>query len=365
MTAPDDPRTTHRVSPLTLALGRYPTPVELLPSLSSGGCELWVKRDDLTNAAYGGNKVRKLEWVLGDALARGQRRLVTIGATGSHHVLATTYFGRKVGLEIEAVLVPQPGIERASGHALPSGQALESGPSRHGHAEEVFRASLAQGLRAFPVRSWSAAAFVLAWRLASGARLVTVGGSNVTGSMGYVTAARELASQVRAGELPEPDVCVVPLGSGGTAAGLAAGFEAEGLKTRVVGVCVSTPPWLVRLLSLHLARACCRRLGVRHARARMRVRLAMDTRFLGRGYGYETSAGLEAAREAASVGLTLDPTYTEKAFACALSLVRGEARGEGGARGRQEGVSAEGPRRILYWHTLSSAPMAPLLLPAA
>ncbi len=169
--------------------------------------------------------------------------------------------------------------------------------------------------------------------------------------MGYVTAARELASQVRAGELPEPDVCVVALGSGGTAAGLAAGFEAEGLKTRVIGVCVSQPPWAVRLLSLHLARACARKLRIRGAWARMRVRLVMDTRFLGRGYGYETAAGRQAAREASAVGLALDPTYTEKAFACALSLVRAKTR------------ASEETRAVLYWHTLSSAPMGPLLHP--
>jgi 1-aminocyclopropane-1-carboxylate deaminase/D-cysteine desulfhydrase-like pyridoxal-dependent ACC family enzyme len=160
--------------------------------------------------------------------------------------------------------------------------------------------------------------------------------------MAYVRAARELAEQVRAGELPEPDVCVVALGSGGTAAGLAAGFAAEGLKTRVVGACVSTPPWALRLLSSSLARACARRAGV--SAVEMLGRLKIDRRFLGDGYGCATSAGDDATAIAQSAGLALDPTYTAKAFACALWHVR-----------------ARQARNVLYWHTLSSAPMAPLL----
>ncbi|HEY6462691.1 MAG TPA: pyridoxal-phosphate dependent enzyme [Polyangiaceae bacterium] len=310
-----------------LPLGTYPTPVQRVGALSTADTELWIKRDDLTHDVYGGNKVRKLEYVLAEAHARGKKRLVTVGAAGSHHVLATTYFGRRAGLAVEAVLVPQPRTE---------------------HVVEVMRADVALGLKAFPVGSWGAAPFALLARALSGAMLVTVGGSNVAGSMGYVDAARELAAQVRRGELPEPDLCVVALGSGGTAGGLAAGFAAEGLRTRVVGACVSTPPWVLRATSLVLARACARRAGVTGAEgslAAMRRRLSMDVRFLGQGYGLATDAGDEAtavAREAA--GITLDPTYTAKAFACALWHVR-----------------ARRAPRILYWHTLSSAPMAPLL----
>jgi D-cysteine desulfhydrase len=306
-----------------LALGHYPTPVQRLAALSAPGSELWVKRDDLTHDVYGGNKVRKLEHLLAAARARRAARIVTVGAAGSHHVLATTYFGTREGFEVEAVLVPQP---------------------RTPHVAEVLRAGIGLGLRAFPVACWAAAPFALAGRLARGARLITVGGSSTVGSMGYVSAARELAAQVRAGQMPEPDVCVVALGSGGTAGGLAAGLEAEGLKTRVVGVCVSQPPWALRLASLHLARACARRAGVRARFGALRSRLAIDSRFLGAGYGHPTPEGEAASRAAREVGLTLDPTYTAKTFASALWHVRA----------RRAGV-------VLYWHTLSSAPMARLL----
>lgn len=308
----------------SLPLGRYPTPVERVDGLSTAHAELWVKRDDRTNDVYGGNKVRKLEWLLADARARGAKRIVTVGAAGSHHVLATTYFGRREGFEVEALLVPQP---------------------RTDHVVEVLRAGIALGLHAVPVRSWASAALAMAYRRATtgkGTRFIPVGGSSVVGAMGYVVAARELAAQVRAGAMPEPDYCVVALGSGGTAAGLAAGLAAEGMKTRVVGVCVSDPLWALRFLSLRLARACARRItsppGVRSAR------LSTDPRFIGRGYGHGTPEGDDATRDAGAAGLALDPTYTAKAFASALWHVRAR-------RGRV----------ILYWHTLSSAPMQPLL----
>jgi 1-aminocyclopropane-1-carboxylate deaminase/D-cysteine desulfhydrase-like pyridoxal-dependent ACC family enzyme len=305
-------------------IGRYPTAVEHIGALSTPGSDLWVKRDDRTHEVYGGNKVRKLEFLLADALSHGASRVVTVGAAGSHHVLATTYFGRRAGLEVEAVLVPQP---------------------RTSHVLEVLRADVAQGLRPFPVTSWGAAPWATLQRMIRGARFIPVGGSSVVGSMGYVGAARELAAQVRDGVLPEPDVCVVALGSGGTAAGLAAGFEAEGLRTKVVGVCVSPPAWVLWRLSRWLARACAHRVGVRATRGSIEARLTADARFMGGGYGHAIEAGDEATRVAdGAAGLTLDPTYTAKAFASALWHVR-----------------ARRGRHILYWHTLSSAPMAPLL----
>jgi D-cysteine desulfhydrase len=312
-------------------LGTYPTPVEELRPLSRGKAALWVKRDDLTSPVYGGNKVRKLEYLLEDARARGAKRVVTIGAAGSHHVLATTIFGAREGFEVEAVLVPQP---------------------RTDHAAEVLRAGLAHGLRAIPAEGYLGVVARTIPRLGRGAAFITVGGSSVLGSLGYVDAARELAAQVREGAMPEPDVVVVALGSGGTAAGLAAGFEAEGLRARVIGVVVAEPPWFVAWRARRLARACLRRCDRRAAvaaeKAWLERRLVVDGRWLGDGYGRATEAGARAAREAGSVGLRLDPTYTSKAFAAALERV--EAASGGAA-----------PSTILYWHTLSSAPLAPLL----
>ena len=153
--------------------------------------------------------------------------------------------------------------------------------------------------------------------------------------------------QVRRGELPEPDVCVVALGSGGTAGGLAAGFEAEGLRDARRGrVRVDAALGARASSALWLARACARRVRVKATVATMRRRMTMDARFLGAGYGHATAAGDEATRVARALGgITLDPTYTAKTF----------------ARRAVAGARTAAPAHVLYWHTLSSAPMAPLL----
>jgi 1-aminocyclopropane-1-carboxylate deaminase/D-cysteine desulfhydrase-like pyridoxal-dependent ACC family enzyme len=288
-----------------------------------------VKRDDLTGEPYGGNKVRKLEYILADARARGATRLVTVGAVGSHHVLATTLYGESAGFTVEAALMPQPRTE---------------------HVVEVLRAGLGHGMRPLAAGSYAAVVAKLIPRVVGrGAYFVTVGGSSPRGSLGYVDAARELAAQVRAGEMPEPDLVVVALGSGGTAGGLAAGLELEGLRSRVVGVVVAEPAWFVALRARRLARACLRLAGGRRpARGWLDARLEIDRAWLGLGYGFTTEAGTRAMQAAEGVGLVLDPTYTAKTFAAALDRV-------------ERLRDAPAPKTVLYWHTLSSAPMAPLL----
>jgi 1-aminocyclopropane-1-carboxylate deaminase/D-cysteine desulfhydrase-like pyridoxal-dependent ACC family enzyme len=307
--------------------GTYPTPVERLDALCRGDAQLWVKRDDLTHPLYGGNKVRKLERLLEEARARGKKRLVTVGAAGSHHVLATTVFGRRAGFEVDAVLVPQ---------------------RRTLHVVANLRADLAQGLRPVMARTYVGAAIgaLLRWR--RDAYLIPMGGSNVVGSMGYVDAARELEAQVVAGAMPEPDWIVVTVGSGGTAAGLAAGLALTTLRTRVLGIMVAPPAFAVGALTRWLARRCHKRASGQSPRdAAGRLTLRVD--YMGAGYGEPTVRGEDAEQRAAEVGLALDPTYTAKTFAAALD----EVDRTGAAK-----------RVLLYWHTLSSAPLGPLLADA-
>jgi len=302
-----------------IRLGTFPTAVERIDALSRAPTSLWVKRDDVTNADYGGNKVRKLERILADARSRGARRIVTIGAVGSHHVLATAIFARRLGIPVEAVLVPQPGTP---------------------HVIENVRADLGLGVRVFPASSFPLAALRLVERVARGAYYVPVGGSNLLGALAYVDAARELASQVHTGELPEPDAVVVTLGSGGTAGGLAAGFALEGLRTRVVAVTVSDPASGIARRGHALAKAAARHEATRLGRPVPRIRMEVDASYLGAGYGHPTEAGRHALAVAARAGLTLDLTYTAKTFAAALDRVD---------RGTE--------RNLLFWHTLSRAPM--------
>jgi 1-aminocyclopropane-1-carboxylate deaminase/D-cysteine desulfhydrase-like pyridoxal-dependent ACC family enzyme len=307
-----------------IPLGNYPTPIERLEPFT--GRTLWVKRDDQTNATYGGNKVRKLQRLLADAQSKKARRIVTVGAVGSHHVLATAIFAREIGASVEAVLVPQP---------------------RAPHVVENLRADLALEVRVLPASSLPFAALRVAERVARGAHYIPVGGSNLLGALAFVDAARELAAQVRAGVMPEPDMVVVTLGSGATAGGLAAGLALAGLKSRVVAVAVSGPAawmaWHARALAKVAARHEAKRLG----RPMPAIRMDVDAGFLGKGYGQATDAGRRALDLGCGVGLTLDLTYTAKAFACALDRIEREPR-----------------RTILYWHTLSSAPMEPWLATA-
>jgi D-cysteine desulfhydrase len=286
---------------------------------------LWIKRDDLVSrplgggprpqgdqsygaSRYGGNKVRKLERLLDDARAKKKRRIVTIGAGGSHQVLATAIYGAEAGFEVEAVLVPQPGTD---------------------HARANLRVALAQGLRVVVAPSWDAAPALIR----RDAYLFPLGGSNALSCLGFVDAAKELEAQVAAGELPEPEVIVVALGSGGTAAGLAVGLAATSLRTRVIGVAVSPPLKVVSLMTRRLARKTAALAGIPVGE----LRLDIDRRWLGRGYGYSTREGERAMAEASRFGLLLDATYTAKTFAAARDRAR--------------------TQRVLYWHTLSSAPL--------
>lgn len=294
-----------------------------LPGLSTGACELWVKRDDRTSDIYGGNKIRKLEHILEKARRRGKKRIVTIGAAGSHHVLATTIFGMRAGLRVAAVLTPQP---------------------RNAHVVDNLRAGIGLGLEAHAARSIGDIPRVLARLLARGDMLVPPGGSNVTGTLGYIDGADELVVAIRRGEIPAPDAIVVALGSGGTAAGILAGIVRAGLSTRVIGVRIVEPSLSGKLRTVALSAAASRAMGIPLEPLKLIERFSVDGRWLGPGYGHTTEAGERAMRIAKEEGLVLDPTYTAKAFAAALELVREGRHG-----------------RILYWHTLSSASLAPLL----
>jgi D-cysteine desulfhydrase len=302
-------------------IGTYPTRVESLDTIG-----LWIKRDDQVAADYGGNKVRKLERLLGAAREAGKSRLLTLGAAGSHQVVATAFYGRREGFEVEAVLVHQPGTE---------------------HARRNLRAALAQGLAPVVAQSWPAAPAMVATRLRRDTFFIPLGGSNAIGSLGFVDAAKELAAQVAAGAMPEPETVVVAMGSGGTAAGLAVGFEALGMKTRVLCVAISEPVPVLAAMARRVARKTADLLGLSRARGiGASQRIDVDRRFIGGGYGKATAEGAAAMESAARLGLLLDPTYTAKAFACALELAAAP-------------TVRSGP--VLYWHTLSSAPMEPLL----
>lgn len=315
-----------------LALAMLPTPAHRLAALgrAAGLTELWVKRDDLTGEPYGGNKVRKLEWLLADARARGFRTVLTTGALGSNHALATTIYARASGFRVLLVLIPQPVTEQVRrtlllDHAY--GAAIHAVPSIAAARRRVV-ALLARGALARD-RPY----------------LVPTGGSSPIGTLGYVNAGVELGEQVAAGEMPEPAAVVVPLGSGGTVAGLVAGLRLAGLGTKVIAVRVTdllppSPKFLARLANR--AVAVLERLG--GALPRLVVTpddVLVRSEWLGPGYGVVTPDGVAAARAIADAeGLTVETTYGAKALAGALAMAH------------------EPPwrdRPLVFWHTYSSA----------
>jgi D-cysteine desulfhydrase len=320
------------------------TPVErvTLP----GSLALYVKRDDRSCPFYGGNKPRKLEYVIGEALARRARRLVTSGGLGTNHGLATTILGLRLGLATTLVLVDQPVTEEVRrslrlfacyGAEVVYGRSVGGAVWRGSRA--LARAAL-RGERPF---------------------LVPTGGSSTSGILGFVSAGLELAEQVAAGELPEPALVFLPVGSGGSLAGLAVGLRLAGLATRPVGVLVNDilPP-SPRSLARR-ARAVVRRLRRADPSFPPLDLGASDfelaTGALGPGYGAATEAALEAQRLAAQVGLVLDTTYTAKCLAEVLARARADAL----------------PRApILFWLTFNSIdvvagapPFRPEALPAS
>jgi 1-aminocyclopropane-1-carboxylate deaminase/D-cysteine desulfhydrase-like pyridoxal-dependent ACC family enzyme len=301
-------------------IGRYPTPVTRVTLGPPHDVTLSVKHDDETSALYGGNKVRKLERILERARERKKTRILTVGAAGSHHVLATAIHAGAAGFRVHAVLVPQPETK---------------------HALYNIRAAFAAGLTAEPAMEASLHVHVLA-AMDANTEYVGLGGSNVVGSLGYFDAAEELEAQVDAGLLPEPEEIVVALGSGGTVAGLLCGLEKTKLASRVVGVAIARPVRLLRVMAKRLTKKIAQEVGVDPARAF--ARLVVDGDSVGRGYGYATPEGEAAVAIGAQHGIKLDPTYTAKTFAAAVK--RAKANPEG---------------RTLFWNTLSSADLMPLV----
>lgn len=312
-----------------LDLGDWPTPVAPLERLSSAlGAGVWIKRDDASGRIYGGNKVRKLEPLLGAALARGRRSVVTVGGIGSNHVAATAIYASRLGLETHAVLTPQP----------VTAQVREN---------LGLLSRLGVHLLPCPARALVPLYLAIAKRRARESLLIGPGGSSPLGTLGYVSAALELREQVESSALPLPDDIWVALGSGGTVAGLALGLTLAGLPCRVIGVRVVERALInaaqVRLLMMRTRRLL-RRSGMgKLPRARAPL---IEHRHFGGRYGRPSPEGRAALELASSTeGLKLDPTYTAKVLAALIEHSQGPGRG----------------RRALFWNTFSSRPLGGLV----
>jgi 1-aminocyclopropane-1-carboxylate deaminase/D-cysteine desulfhydrase-like pyridoxal-dependent ACC family enzyme len=302
-----------------MQLGTMPTPVEPMTRLGEHlGCDnLWVKRDDLTGESYGGNKVRKLEFTLAQARDLHRDLIITSGAVGSNHVLATTLYARDHGLQVLSIFVPQPIQENLRTNLLCN-------------CVQGCRIEYLQRMNLLPL----AAAWVYGREWTRNRRrpyLLYIGGSNTAGILGYVEAALEIADQVKTGQLPLPEFIFVPVGSCGTFAGLALGLQIAGLPSIPVGVRVSGREYANESVTAYLANRALRYLrrldpSVPDARVDKR-RLFMLHDYCGDEYARYTVKGVEAVALAQDLeGIKLEGTYSGKAMAAFLDFMRPRAR---------------------------------------
>lgn len=299
-----------------MRFAHLPTAIEPLPRLSSAlsGPMIYVKRDDQTGIAFGGNKTRKLEFVLAEAIANGARTIITVGAAQSNHCRQTAALAAKIGMGCILVL---------------SGEAPRQ-PDGNYLLDELFGAKVA----------WTARAereivlkqtFDDAW--ANGLRpfLVPLGASTPTGAVGYVAAFDEFLTQG-----VEVDWMVVASSSAGTQAGLVLGARRAGWTGKILGISIDHPKAQLCATVADIASEAADRLGEKQI-FRPEDVLVNDA-FLGEGYGVLGTPEIEAIRLFAQYeGLLLDPVYTGRAAAGMIALIR-------------SGYFKPG-ERILFWHT--------------
>jgi len=301
-------------------LCHLPTPIEELERLSRalGGPRILVKRDDLTGLATGGNKARKLEFLIADALAQKATTVITAGAPQSNHARQTAAAAARYGLQCVLVLGPL------------------APPSTQGNLllDDLLGARVrwAGDLDRFDVMEQVAAEERAAGRKPY---IIPYGGSNAIGASAYALAVEELVGQVTLQGL-HLDRLVFASSSGGTQAGLIAGARASGFTAQILGISVDKPAPILQRIILDLLQLTAANLDLRLSLSAEDIQI--NDSYLGGGYGVLGDAEREAIRLVARTeGLLLDPVYTGRAMAGLMDLIR---KGE---ISRQE--------TVLFWHT--------------
>jgi D-cysteine desulfhydrase family pyridoxal phosphate-dependent enzyme len=299
-----------------IRFAHLPTPVEPLPRLSAalGGPRLMVKRDDLTGLAFGGNKTRKLEFLLAEAQAAGARTLITTGAVQSNHCRQTAAAAARHGFDCILVLAGEM-PESASGNLLLD-QLLgaqivwTSRETRQQALEEAYQAAQEAGRQPY---------------------LIPYGGSSPTGALAYALALLELFEQGF-----RPDWVVFATSSGGTQAGLVLGARLGDFEGKVLGISIDEPAGDLQARVIALAGQASGLIG--RALVFEPAEVLVDDGYLGEGYGVMGETEREAVQLfAQNEGLLLDPVYTGRAAAGLIDLIQ---RGKFGKK-----------ETVLFWHT--------------
>lgn len=327
-----------------LRFAHLPTPIEELPRLSKilNGPRLLVKRDDQTGLALGGNKTRKLEYLLAEALSNGARTLITVGAIQSNHCRQTAAAAARNGFDCILVLTSSnitknPGSNLVQNHSRKERDSTTEPLSGNLILDTLFGAELV-------CASEQESDFVLEQTFQKAVDdgrkpfLIPRGGSNVLGATAYVTAMEELLAQIRDSSITnkEPDVIVFPSSSGGTQAGLVLGGGLFGYEGQILGISIDEVGTTLQERVASLATETANFLGERNQF--MADEIVVNDHFLGEGYGVLGEPEKEAIHLfATSEGLLLDPVYTGRAAAGMIKLIR-----ESYFRNDQT---------ILFWHT--------------
>jgi len=309
-------------------LATLPTPVrELAVDLGSEKKSISIKYDNLTGTIYGGNKVRKLEYIFPRALAKGCKRIATFGAAGSNHALATALYARQAGFECTCFLSHQ-----AKTALVPATLNMHA---RNRTDLVRFGGAYKSRIKTLRENLWGKEAWV-----------IPMGGSSWLGTIGFVAAGLELAAQIENDEIPLPGKLYVGSGTMGTAVGLALGLAVAELDTEVHAVRVSDKSIAnERAMGLLLRKTAdmMRRIDTSvPADLAARANLRMRHNFFGPGYARGTATTDAAISFAKSqLDITLESTYTGKAMAA----LRADLRKPGAD-----------DLNFLYWHTYNSVP---------
>lgn len=284
-----------------IKIALLPTPVESLPRLSAelGGPSIYVKRDDLTGLAFGGNKTRKLEYLLAEAQANGARTIITAGAVQSNHCRQTAAACAHLGFNCILVLTgekPSTATGNVMLDSLFNAKFIwTSAENRDQVLKNTFQKAWDEGMRPY---------------------LIPYGGSNTTGATAYVYAIQELLDQP-----VMPDWIIFASSSGGTQAGMVAGARLFGFKGKVMGISVDEPENALQLCVASLATDTTDILGEKTSILPQDV--IVNDRYIGAGYGIMGKPEIEAIRLfARTEGLLLDPVYTGRAAAGMIDLIR-------------------------------------------
>lgn len=320
-------------------LAQLPTPVHQAAALAQRLHlqRLYIKRDDLSGEQYGGNKVRKLEFLLGKAVKEQRHEVMTIGFAGSNHAAATAFYAHRLGLRSISMLLPQAPSSTAANNLL-----LSHASNAELHLYDSMEA-LQLGIGEEKERHRR--------QFGSEPLLIPAGGSSALGTVGFVNAALELGEQIRRGELAQPDRIYAALGTMGTVAGLAAGLHAAGIACEVAGVRVVDRNFANREKTLRLIHETTELLHAGDSsfapEAFPSDRVIVDESQYGDGYGIPTAETRDAvAMVAQTEEILLEETYTGKAFAAVVRDAR---------QGRLQG------KTVLFWDTYNSRDMESLV----